>query len=699
MGLEADSKKRYGLVLFIIIVAILAGLVFFVQAVKEAMLENTKEALIEIAMRSSAKVENDFFRRLDTLASLANLEDIENVSVPIENKINLIRQEAERGNFLRVGIADVNGNCISSDGYRFNIKDRGYFIRALKGEPNVSDRLQDRVGKVQDIIVHAVPIYDKNKNVIGVLFATDQLEHFSSFVQNIYVGPERSILLVNGRDDIIVARNQNGATDQNFLDLIAGTTDQGQVDKTKKLIQQELHGAVQYEIGGVSYIAGIHSLKNTAGWNLIVAEPKSSALLPTNKIMTIAVLLVGILILLVMIAIIYLYILNKKYMEEKALSRLNTERMRIKDAFIANVSHELRTPMNAISGIIYFLKSTELSDQQQGYLRKIESATEILLGIINDILDISKISSGRMNLVKQPFALEQAIDFLDDIFADKIQTKGLHWTIEREFSPEVWIDGDRQRLLQILINLINNAYKFTEAGEIRFLVRQLHMDSQQAQYLFSVSDTGIGIDMKDVKRLFTPFEQLENSSTKTYEGTGLGLSISSWLVKEMGGKIAVKSQVGKGSVFYFTLSFKPSGPSGIQKVENASAGLQIRKDARVLLVEDNEVNAEIAGVLLTEMGIAYDWAVNGEAAVELCRRQAVDYYQLILMDIQMPVMDGFEAAKKIKRELGVQSPVIALTAGILEQDFFEDKNHYMEDCILKPFDVSVFKKKIAKHLR
>lgn len=699
MGVEAESKKRYGLVLFIMIAMILAGLGFFVQAVKDAMLENTKASLIELAARSSAKVENDFFRRLDTLASLANLEDLENPLISKENKINLIRQEADRGNFLRIGIADTNGDCVTNDGYRFNISERGYFLRALKGEPNVSDRLQDKVGKVQDIIVHAVPVYDKNKTVIGVLFATDRLDHFFSFLQNIYAGSEQKILLANNKGDIIVERNLGDMEKQNFLDMISGSTPKERFVRVEKLIQQPLHGAVQYNIDDISYVAGIHSLKNTAGWNLIVAVPKSSVMLPTNKIMTIAVLLVGILIFLVIISVIYLYILNKKYMEEKAASRLNTERMRIKDAFIANVSHELRTPMNAISGLMYFLKSTKLTDEQKMHLKKIESATQILLGIINDILDISKISSGKMHLVKEPFTLDNAVNSLNDIFADRMQAKGLKWHIERDFLPENWIEGDCQRLLQVLINLVNNAYKFTESGEIHLLVRQLDRSEHQVSYLFSVSDTGIGIEEKDLFRLFTPFEQLESSSTKTYEGTGLGLSISSRLVSEMGGKIEVDSKPGVGSTFYFTLSFKRLNPETAVRRGDFSAALRVRQGARVLLVEDNEVNAEIAGVLLAEMGIVYDWAANGEIAVELCQNQAVDYYQLILMDIQMPVMDGFQAAKKIRQELGVQAPVIALTAGIMEQTFLKDKKYCIDDCILKPFEIEIFKGKVAQFLQ
>ena len=343
---------------------------------------------------------------------------------------------------------------------------------------------------------------------------------------------------------------------------------------------------------------------------------------------------------------------------------------RAKTHFLANMSHELRTPMNAIMGLAGIALRQAIDPRLRDQLGKIDRASQHLLGVINDILDLTKIEAGRLHPDCQPFALDALLDGLIGLVASRAADKGLELRLELEpaLAGQRFL-GDPLRLEQVLINLLGNAIKFTEQGCVTLTVRA---GPEADRLRFEVRDTGIGIAPAEARRLFTAFEQADGSMTRKYGGTGLGLAISRRLVSLMGGEIDFESRPGEGSVFFFSLSLpraEPAPEEATPEEAAAAAEARLRQRApgrRLLLVEDEPINREVAGFLLGEFGFAVDFAADGEEAVALA---AAGAYDLILMDMQMPRMNGLDATRAIRRlpaYAGV--PIIALTANAFVED-------------------------------
>lgn len=363
-----------------------------------------------------------------------------------------------------------------------------------------------------------------------------------------------------------------------------------------------------------------------------------------------------------------------------------------KDIFIANMSHEIKTPINAILGMLHFLKNTKLSQSQRNLVNKIESSSDILLNIINDVLDLSKIKFNTLSLYPSDFALIHAIKNAEDMFTNQIVEKGLNWFSNYEFNENLCIHLDKTRLVQVLVNLLNNAYKFTDRGFIKLSVEVLYESFDFVQLQFCVEDTGIGIAEKDISRLFHEFEQIDNHLTKQHQGTGLGLFICKNITESLGGRMWVKSVKGEGSKFYFTIPAKKAFDSALLAPDsgiNCSIPLD-GSGGRALIVEDTEINAEVTVKLLNDVNVTCDTAVDGLTAIQMCKTRVSNYYTVILMDIHMPNMDGYTAAYKLKKELGVTSPIIAITASEINEQIRQEHKETIDDFILKPFKVSAF---------
>jgi PAS domain S-box-containing protein len=380
--------------------------------------------------------------------------------------------------------------------------------------------------------------------------------------------------------------------------------------------------------------------------------------------------------------------LKETNIELKQAKEVAERSLKVKELFLANMSHEIRTPMNGIIGMIDLMEGTTITPDQKHYIQTIKKSSETLLNILNDILDLSKIEAGKMQLKREPVKLRNTMDKIYALFAQQALSKNinLYYHLSEKLPEYVLID--ETRLLQILSNLISNAIKFTEGGgSIDIDLKKARIPGQKNIIRCVVSDSGIGISPENIRRLFGIFSQIDNSTTKSYSGTGLGLAISKELARLMGGKIGVYSTLGLGSSFWFTFEAEPTKKTVI--VENKVVDNDItiegyfeEEKPKILLVDDNGVNRQVAGEILKKSGCIVTLVENGKRAIELA---AKNKYDLIFMDIQMPEMDGVTATRKIKEmDLEVQPPMVAMTAYSMKEDKERFLSQGLDDYVAKP---------------
>jgi signal transduction histidine kinase/DNA-binding NarL/FixJ family response regulator len=383
------------------------------------------------------------------------------------------------------------------------------------------------------------------------------------------------------------------------------------------------------------------------------------------------------------------YIINRIASQNQLIRQLDAsekkerEAARIKENFLANMSHEIRTPMNAILGFTTLLQKKKLDTESASYIHTIRQSGENLLAIINDILDLSRIEAGMMRIEPTPFSVRSLIHSVETMFHEKTKEKGLLLTTSVESDVPDILEGDAVRLTQILVNLIGNAVKFTQQGSINIAVHAESLPDGLTGLFISVTDTGIGIEKEKLPRIFDRFRQAEDSITRKYGGTGLGLSIVKDLVDLQKGKISVISEPGLGTRFQFSIPYKvPVETTGISaKHQVAGETLLASAGTSVLVVEDNEINQLLMKQLLRSWQIDPVIAANGRLAIEQLR---LHQYQLILMDIQMPEMDGYTTAQFIRGDLGLTTPIIAMTAHALAGEREKCLAAGMDEYISKP---------------
>lgn len=361
-----------------------------------------------------------------------------------------------------------------------------------------------------------------------------------------------------------------------------------------------------------------------------------------------------------------------------------------KQQFLSNMSHEIRTPMNAIIGFTKVVLKTELTAKQKEYLTAIKMSGDALIVLINDILDLAKVDAGKMSFEQTPFKMAASIAAMLHVFEIKILEKNLQFIKEYDHRiPEILL-GDSVRLHQIILNLVSNAVKFTTNGHITVSVRLLEETPELATIEFSVSDTGIGISEIKIDKIFENFQQASSSTARIFGGTGLGLAIVKQLVEHQGGTIIVRSKVGVGSTFSFVLSFQKTDIISELDTEIVQIDTEIR-NIKVLVVEDMALNQLLMKTLLDDFGFDRDIASNGKIAIEKLQSKS---YDIILMDLQMPEMNGFEATEYIRNRLNSKIPIIALTADVTTVDLAKCKAVGMNDYIAKPVDERILYSKI-----
>lgn len=374
--------------------------------------------------------------------------------------------------------------------------------------------------------------------------------------------------------------------------------------------------------------------------------------------------------------------------------KIAEDAVKAKQQFLSNMSHEIRTPMNAIIGFTKVVLKTELSSKQKEYLNAIKTSGDALVVLINDILDLAKVDAGKMTFEQTPFKMASSIAAMFALFELKIQEKNLKLIKQYdEKIPEVLL-GDPVRLHQIILNLLSNAVKFTQEGTITVAVSILEQDESKVLVEFVVTDTGIGIDDDRMDTIFENFQQATSETSRLFGGTGLGLAIVKQLVEAQGGNIYVKSKIEKGSDFCFSLTFKKTTEAAESEPVMIPSDTPLR-NVKVLVVEDIALNQLLMRTVLDDFGFECDIAANGKIAIEKLQHKV---YDIILMDLQMPELNGFEATEYIRKTLKLSIPIIALTADVTTADLSKCKSVGMDDYISKPVDERQLHSKIISFL-
>ncbi len=413
---------------------------------------------------------------------------------------------------------------------------------------------------------------------------------------------------------------------------------------------------------------------------------KSNKLLQVSQRWSYGEIVVGILAFLAMIIILFrdINVRNRLEIELRTAKHKADENAMLKEQFMANMSHEIRTPMNSILGFSGLMQKTKLDEAQTEYLAAIKSSGTNLLSLINDILDFSKIEAGMVRLEKIPFSIADSVSSLKLMFTEKAKEANIDFEIVIDDRIPKSVYGDPTRLTQILVNLTNNAIKFTNNGKVTVKCELKSIERNEAKIIFRITDTGIGIPSEKIAEVFERFNQGNSETTRKFGGTGLGLSIVKNLIEIQHGEITLKSKEGQGSEFTVIMNYPVSNEIVTEKKENnviETFGTQNNKIS-ILLVEDNLMNQKLASEILKGFGLKIDIAENGAVAIEKLKQNS---YHLILMDMQMPKMDGYSASKIIRNELGLTIPIIAMTAHIMPGEKEKCLQYGMNDYISKPF--------------
>ena len=396
-----------------------------------------------------------------------------------------------------------------------------------------------------------------------------------------------------------------------------------------------------------------------------------------------------IILVLVVASALFWFIINRLTNQDQLIRELDASERKVREAalvkenFMTNMSHEIRTPMNAILGFTNLLQRKELDSESKEYVETIQRSGESLLNIINDILDLSKIEAGMMPLESMPFSIRGMIDTIEKMFREKAREKNLQLTGNvQENVPDI-LTGDATRLSQILVNLVGNAVKFTEKGVVSLSISSKPKSNKAIYLVIEISDTGIGIEKEKLSRIFERFNQAEDSITRKYGGTGLGLSIVNDLVILHNGNIQVESEKDKGTIFRITIPYLISAePYSVSPSSEIVRPLSLFTDkVHILVVEDNEINKNLVRHLFKEWQLSFDIVSNGEEAVSILQQRN---YSMILMDIQMPVMDGYSATHEIRQKLRLDIPIIAMTAHASTREQEKCLSHGMNGYISKP---------------
>lgn len=585
----------------------------------------------------------------------------------------------------------------------------GYFMDALSHE-STTDFI--RIGINQEFMAYSArlpsPVKIDGHTISAVLFGWDSSEYRSTLSSKLFEEKSSSLLIgINGNIAIYPEDEDSEFYGYNIYTYLTG---QGMAEDDLDVIRDMVAGTEDQsalcEVGGGRWLFSSANYNEKYKIFIMLPIQITSAGTYQNLYGLIASVVVSFLILFVMVGAILLSMAaRQRAQREKELqTELLMKTAQAKNEFLAKMSHDIRTPLNGIIGMNY-IASTQTPPEctmVRESLKKVDTAAKYLLGILNDILDMSKIESGGLKLSAKPFSLDALRDEIEALMALQTEGKNFRFIVDIPDTPDYDYIGDALRLKQILINLLSNAVKFTEKGSVTLAVRTRPADDETDEVSFFVRDTGKGMSKEFMESIFMPFTQENDEISAKYGGSGLGLSIVKSFVDLMNGFITVSSEPEKGTEFAVTLLLKKTERVKREaEVIPSVDAIPSFPGKRVLLCEDNDLNAEIAEAILMNYDLTVDRAYNGKVGVEMFERSVPGYYAMILMDVRMPLMDGYEATRIIRaqeRPDARQIPICALSANAFSEDISQSLEVGMNAHLAKPLDVSLLAELLKKYL-
>ena len=597
--------------------------------------------------------------------------------------------------FDLVYLVDTEGNTYSGTNVVRNGRDDLYIQPMLSGDRRFVMRYDetDILEAIRESLVYGIrcePFWVDGVEFIGIVgFAkinmiADRLK-IDSFDGRGYTG------IIDGAGNYVVNRNRNagiGRIDNYYEELREGADlSEGEMEAIIARLDRRESFIEHLKTGAGAQVVSFVPIPETP-WSIVLTVPEKVFGEQTQQFVTMTAIMLA-------VVVVALCLMMLLIVRVSAVSATAKAEAKARGDFLSSMSHEIRTPLNGIIGLNHLMQQNiNHPDRLADYLRKSDSTARYLLSLVNDILDMSKLQAGKVDLILKPFSLVHLVSTIESIMRSRAEEKKISFQIESEI-PAPFIVGDEIRIEQILINILGNAVKFTpEGGRVVLRVLQPRAESGRTTTVFEVEDTGCGMSEGFQKKIFDPFRQERSDVSKGMQGTGLGMSISSLLAKQMGATLSVASRLGEGSRFTFTLSAQTADNAPETAAAAKTDAIQVRKDRKrsILIAEDNELNAEILIELLRAAGFAVSHAADGGKVVEMFEHSELYAFDVILMDVQMPVRNGYEATRAIRalnRPDARTVAIYACTANTFKEDRDKAAESGMDGFIAKPVDVKM----------